>query len=68
MITLDGRNKIPQDKAGIGFPWRNPIASLYIALVPRTLRLMVKSQLIDVKDRLLGQIGRILRPGRAKVA
>jgi hypothetical protein len=21
VITLDGRNKIPQDKAGIGFPW-----------------------------------------------
>ncbi|GAX14266.1 hypothetical protein FisN_1Hh461 [Fistulifera solaris] len=68
VITLDGRNKIPQDKAGIGFPWRNPIASLYIALVPRTLRLMMKSQIIDVKDRLLGQLGRILRPGRAKVA
>lgn len=68
VITLDGRNKIPQDKAGIGFPWRNPIATLYMALVPRTLRLMVKSQLVDVKDRLLGRIGRILRPGRAKAA
>jgi hypothetical protein len=44
VITLDGRNKIPQDKAGIGFPWRNPIANLYIIIVPRSLRLLVRSQ------------------------
>jgi nucleoredoxin len=45
VITLDGRNKIPQDKAGVGFPWRNPIATLYITIVPRSLRFLVRSQL-----------------------
>jgi hypothetical protein len=65
VITLDARNKIPQDKAGIGFPWRNPISTLYMTLVPRSLRLMVKSQLIDVKDQILGRLSRILRPNKA---
>lgn len=65
VITLDARNKIPQDKAGIGFPWRNPIATLYITLVPRSLRLMVKSQLVDIKDQIFGRIGSILRPKKA---
>jgi hypothetical protein len=35
VITLDARNKIPTDKAGIGFPWRNPIAQAYVNLVPK---------------------------------
>lgn len=52
VITLDGRNKIPNDKAGIGFPWRNPLATLYISLIPRSLRLLARSQIQHVKDSL----------------
>ena len=28
LITTDARNKIPLDKAGIGFPWKSPISVL----------------------------------------
>ena len=35
MITTDARNKIPQDKAGIGFPWRNPIATSLHDAIPK---------------------------------
>ena len=56
VITLDARNKIPQDKAGIGFPWRNPLSNLYITVVPKSLRLMVKAQVVDLKDKLLTKI------------
>lgn len=52
VITYDARNKIPQDRAGIGFPWRNPIAQLYVTLVPKSLRLMVKSQVDEVKGKV----------------
>jgi nucleoredoxin len=55
VITLDGRNKIPQDKAGIGFPWRNPLANVYIALIPRSLRLMIRSHILSAKEKLFGQ-------------
>lgn len=48
VITRDGRNKIPQDKAGIGFPWRNPIATLYMTVIPRSLRLLVRLQVESV--------------------
>ena len=62
VITTDARNKIPQDKAGIGFPWRNPLATLYITIFPRSLRMMVKSQVEAVKgklvQRLKGLVGR----------
>uniref|UniRef100_A0A7S1Z5T4 Thioredoxin-like fold domain-containing protein n=1 Tax=Ditylum brightwellii TaxID=49249 RepID=A0A7S1Z5T4_9STRA len=54
VITLDGRNKIPADKAGIGFPWRNPVATLYITVVPKSLRLMIKTQIDGVKSQVLG--------------
>jgi hypothetical protein len=40
-ITTDGRNKIPLDKAGIGFPWRSPVSVLISTLVPRTLRTII---------------------------
>ena len=55
-ITTDARNKIPADKTGIGFPWRNPIAKLYITLLPRSLRLMLKSQIKGVADTIVGKI------------
>ncbi|KAL9188338.1 hypothetical protein ACHAXT_006716 [Thalassiosira profunda] len=59
VITLDGRNKIPMDKAGIGFPWRSPMSVLISTLVPRSFRLMAKSQFASVaglvKKVLLGQ-------------
>jgi hypothetical protein len=60
VITRDGRNKIPSDKAGIGFPWRNPIANVWITLVPRSVRLMVKSQAIMVKDKMFQRAKQIL--------
>lgn len=52
-ITTDGRNKIPLDKAGIGFPWRNPVATIIQTVVPKSLRLMIKTQIDDVKEKVL---------------
>ena len=64
VITKDGRNMIPKDKAGIGFPWRNPLSQIYVTLVPRSLRFMVKRELGTWKDKTLGRIKNILRfPG-----
>jgi nucleoredoxin len=60
VITMDARNKIPQDKAGIGFPWRNPVTSLVSAIVPRSVRLMVQSQINAVKGKLLQRVKRVL--------
>jgi nucleoredoxin len=51
-ITIDARNKIPQDKAGIGFPWRNPLAQVYSTLFPRSLRMLVKLQVDAVRSKL----------------
>ena len=65
VITTDGRNLIPKDKAGIGFPWRNPVVSLYLTLVPRTLRLMVKSQVSTFKDNIIGKLQATLGLKRA---
>ena len=56
VITTDGRNKIPLDKAGIGFPWRSPVSVLISTLVPRTFRLMVKGRL----DGVMGVMRRVL--------
>lgn len=53
VITTDGRNKIPMDKAGIGFPWRNPIATAYVTIVPKSLRLMIRSHVDGVKGKIL---------------
>jgi hypothetical protein len=65
VITKDARTMIPKDKAGIGFPWRNPLATLYMTVLPRSLRLMIKSQLGSVKDQLLKRIQTVLRPQAA---
>ena len=55
-ITLDARNKIPQDKAGIGFPWRNPISQIVTTIFPRSLRLLVKSQIEMAKTKIWQKI------------
>ena len=59
VITTEGRNKIPMDKAGIGFPWRSPLSVLISTLVPKSFRLMIKSQFEGVlglvKGVLLGK-------------
>jgi nucleoredoxin len=60
VITRDGRNKIPQDTAGIGFPWRNPIATLYLSLVPKSVRTLAKRQLSTVGRRLQAKLGESL--------
>jgi nucleoredoxin len=52
-ITTDARNKIPQDKAGIGFPWRNPLSRLYATFVPRSLRMMVKLQVDSIRTGIV---------------
>lgn len=48
VITTDARSKIPMDMAGIGFPWRSPISILVSTLVPRSFRLLAKSQISGV--------------------
>jgi len=62
VITKDARNMIPKDKAGIGFPWRNPLATLYMAFVPRSLRLLVRSQIGSAKKKLVGSVMHVVRP------
>jgi len=54
VITYDARSKIPTDRAGIGFPWRNPLSQLYVTVVPKSLRLMVKSHVDEVKGKVMG--------------
>jgi len=63
-ITTDARNKIPADKVGIGFPWRGPLSQLYNALVPRSLRMMVKLQIDGVKTKIVGKIKNAVRFGK----
>lgn len=60
-ITTDARNKVPADRAGIGFPWRNPASQLYNTLVPRSLRMMVKLQIDAVKTKLLNKVKGLFR-------
>ncbi|KAL7555002.1 hypothetical protein ACHAWF_018579 [Thalassiosira exigua] len=56
VITTDARNKIPMDKAGIGFPWRSPISVLVSTLVPKSFRLLVKSQFAGILGLVKGVI------------
>ena len=60
VITTDARNKIPMDKAGVGFPWRNPVATLYMTIFPKSLRLMVKGKIITVKNTLFNKVKTII--------
>lgn len=68
VITTDARNKIPQDKAGIGFPWRNPLATFYMMILPRSLRMMIKSQIFGIKDKLILLLKGKGRPKKALIA
>lgn len=56
VITTDARNKIPTDKAGIGFPWGNPLVKFYTTLVPKSLRMMVKVQIGAMKGQLVKRL------------
>mmetsp|Transcript_13966 Transcript_13966/g.13544 ORF Transcript_13966/g.13544 Transcript_13966/m.13544 type:complete len:302 (-) Transcript_13966:707-1612(-) len=62
VITTEARNKIPVDKAGIGFPWRNPMATLYVNLVPQAFRLLLKNSFEKITGNALqalkGALGR----------
>lgn len=60
VITTDARNKLPRDKAGLGFPWRHPIANLYVTILPRSLRLMIKSHLSALKEKILLRLQTLL--------
>lgn len=53
VITLDGRNKIPQDMAGIGFPWANPLMTLYRTIVPKTFRSLIINHIKQTKTKIL---------------
>lgn len=55
-ITADAVTKLREDKTGVGFPWRSPIAQLYITLFPRSLRLMIKTQIDAALSSLFGKI------------
>jgi len=57
VITYNGRTKIPQDRTGLGFPWRNPIISVYVTIVPKSLRLLIKGKVQEVKNKILGLVG-----------
>ena len=56
LITTDARNKIPSDKAGIGFPWKSPISVLISTLLPRSFRMMVKGR----GAKVLGLMRRVI--------
>lgn len=65
IITKEARNQIPKDKAGIGFPWRNPLSTLYVTVVPKTLRHMIKSNVASVKNQVFQRLQTVLRPKKA---
>jgi len=52
VFTTDARNKIPVDKAGVGFPWGNPLVQLYKTIIPRPLRMLAKVQIDSMKSQL----------------
>ena len=68
VITFDGRNKIPMDKAGVGFPWRSPMSVLISTLVPRSFRLLVKSQIQGVLEKAKAVLGGAAARGGAAAA
>ncbi|CAJ1954460.1 unnamed protein product [Cylindrotheca closterium] len=55
-ITIQARDKIPQDKAGVGFPWRDPISQLIHTLVPRSLRALIRTQIQSLKRGVVGKL------------
>ena len=70
IITKEGRNKVPQDKAGIGFPWRNPLVQLYMTIVPRMVRRKIMEQVHVAKDKVVAkakQIFQFKKPTNSKM-
>ena len=63
-ITTNARNKVPTDKAGIGFPWRHPVSQLYVTLVPRSLRMILKLQVDTIKTKFLKRVKSLARIGK----
>lgn len=69
IITKEGRTMVPKDRAGIGFPWRNPLATLYITLVPRRLRVLIKEHVGAAKENVKTKVQGLFRPKQnAKVS
>lgn len=68
IITKDARTQLPKDKTGIGFPWRNPLSTLYVTVVPKSLRHIIKSNVADVKGQVLKRIQTVLRPQKKAAA
>ena len=60
VITTDARNKIPTDKAGIGFPWGNPLVRIFNTVVPRSLRMLAKVQIDSLKGQLVKRVKGVL--------
>lgn len=60
VITTDARNKIPTDKAGIGFPWGNPLVKIINTLIPRSLRMLAKVQIDAMKGQLAKRVKGLL--------
>ena len=56
VITTDARNKIPQDRAGVGFPWNHPLVSLYRTVLPKTLRYMITNQIVTFRQKLISRV------------
>jgi hypothetical protein len=57
VITKEGRNKIPADKAGVGFPWRSPVSNLARNIVPGPIRRMLggmKKKFINILRGIVG--------------
>lgn len=69
-ITTDARNKVPQDKAGVGFPWRDPVSQLVHTLIPRSLRGFVGAQIQALKRSVVQKLRALvgLKPKAAATA
>jgi len=59
VITKDARNKIPQDKTGIGFPWRHPLVTV-IRMVPGPLRRLIQSSIIGLWNQIRQRVQQVL--------
>jgi len=55
VLTTNARQLIPQDRGGVGFPWKSPLHVLYHALVPRTIRK-------GIRDKLNGAMQAMQKP------
>jgi len=48
VLTTDARKLVKDDRAGVGFPWKNPLHVLYHALVPRSMRRSLQKKVMEV--------------------